>query len=276
MLLYAGKPLWYLLLVLLTLALLITIFYGLNNHNYVMLGLEGMGSKIGGNNMPLISVNVPSTLNISENVGKLGNQQGSPDNLSNVGSSTGSNFNQYISVKCNNKLTPQNQAFNYWVAGFFEGEGTFNVSFKLNPELRTGIDIGLMVGVSQHIEGKIVLERIKALFGGIGSAIYPKAKGSDVMVYSITNLKDLLTVVIPFLEQYNKYSARKPALNMLVEVCRTMARKEHLSISGMTKIINLVFDTPLKKSNRQFSKQELLYVLGDQAKVTALITQRRR
>jgi hypothetical protein len=63
---------------------------------------------------------------------------------------------------------------------------------------------------------------------------------------------------------------------MLSQVCAMMIAKKHLTLDGMTRIINLVFDTPIKKANRQFSKSELLYVLGDQAKVADLIARRRK
>ena len=101
-----------------------------------------------------------------------------------------------------------------------------------------------MIGVSQHASGKVVLERIKALFGGIGSAVFNKDQHSDVLEYRITKPSDLLTTVIPFLQhsslrelfnrrrrrrfKYNKYSALKPRTRFysppMAGVVRTLYR----------------------------------------------------
>lgn len=52
--------------------------------------------------------------------------------------------------------------------------------------------------------------------------------------------------------------------------------KEHLTDNGLKKIIDLVFDNPTKKANRQHSKTTLLNVLGDKSKVRALMDSRRK
>lgn len=167
------------------------------------------------------------------------------------------------------------EAVKHWIAGFIEGEGSFCVVFKLKADLRMGIQVAPEMSVTQHASGKAVLELVKKTLGGIGSEIKIKEQDTNVMVYRVTNLKELLEVVIPFLHQYMIVSARRKEIETLTKVCTMMQNKDHLTVSGMTTIINLVFDTPLKKSNRQLSKADLLYVLGNKQRVVDMILRRR-
>jgi hypothetical protein len=82
----------------------------------------------------------------------LGNQQGSPDNLRYTSSFMISRA--FCSVS-----TPDyanTYSLYYWIAGFIEGEGSFNVSFKLKADLRMGIQISPELSVTQHVDGKAV------------------------------------------------------------------------------------------------------------------------
>jgi LAGLIDADG endonuclease len=227
-----------------------------------------------------------NTFSISDNAVGLGNQQGSSNNLvdncvsdSNNLVMPTSNQNKSPLAKVSSNNAECNDSLGYWIAGFFEGEGSFNVAFKLKSDLRMGIQVSPEISVTQHASGKQVLELIKKTFGGIGSGILLKDrsnKGNNVLVYKVTSLKELLNTVIPFLQKYNIYSARTAEFNMLVAVCGMLQKKEHLTVAGMIKIINLVYDTPLKKSNRQFKKHDLLNVLGDQSKVADMVLARRQ
>lgn len=47
--------------------------------------------------------------------------------------------------------TPDSYYLYYWIAGFIEGEGSFNVSFKLKADLRMGIQVSPELSVTQHV-----------------------------------------------------------------------------------------------------------------------------
>lgn len=157
-----------------------------------------------------------------------------------------------------------------------KGEGSFCVVFKLKASLGMGIQVAPEISVTQHTSGKYILDLIKQTLNGVGSEVKLKEKSSNVYVYRVTNLDQLMNVAIPFLQKYMVVSARRREFELVTNVCNMISNKEHLTIAGMTKIINVVFDTPLKKTNRQLSKSELLYVLGDQVKVAELIESRRQ
>ena len=171
------------------------------------------------------------------------------------------------------------ESLNYWVAGFIEGEGSFNIAFKLNKELRIGMQAAPEFSVSQHVSGKsscpVGKELVKKALNNVGNSIKPKSGTEHLLVYTVTNLKQLNDVVIPFLQKYNTYSARKAEMATLAFVCQQMKDKQHLNVEGMTRIIERVFITPLKKGNRQLSKEDLLSVLGNQTKAAELSALRR-
>nr|QJS52065.1 putative LAGLIDADG homing endonuclease [Stigeoclonium helveticum] len=98
-----------------------------------------------------------------------------------------------------------------WVAGFIEGEGSTNISFKKQKNMKIGLRPCPSFSVTQHYTGVKSLEIVQTTLGGIGR-IYPKPGKTQVMVYEVTKLSHLQTVIIPFLEKYNYLSARKTEL----------------------------------------------------------------
>ena len=55
-----------------------------------------------------------------------------------------------------------------------------------------------------------------------------------------------------------------------------MKQRQHLNEQGLRNIVDIVFNTPLKKGgNRQISKEDLITVLGNNMKVLELIGTRR-
>lgn len=76
------------------------------------------------------------------------------------------------------------------------------------------------------------LEVIKETFGNI-CRIYKKPGVSGVMVYEVMKLKDLHKTVIPFLEKYNYFSARKEELIVFKNVVNKILLKKHLDTKGL-------------------------------------------
>ena len=75
-----------------------------------------------------------------------------------------------------------------WMAGFIEGEGTFNVSFKMHPDAHLGFYPSPMFSISQHFHGKQILEMCKAMFGGIGGQVQFKPGSKTVMINNVVGM----------------------------------------------------------------------------------------
>ncbi len=90
------------------------------------------------------------------------------------------------------------EAQKYWVAGFIEGEGSTNISFKKQKNMKIGLRPCPSFSVTQHTKRVTSLYLVKSVLKDIGR-IYPKPGRPEIMVFEVTNLKNLNTIVIPFL-----------------------------------------------------------------------------
>lgn len=169
------------------------------------------------------------------------------------------------------------EAEKYWLAGFIEGvfKRSFNVSYKIHPNSRLGFYPCPEFSVSQHVVGIQCLHRCQMAFGGIGR-IFKKPQSSNVWVYAVNNPEDIVNVVMPFITQYSPYTVRNNEMGMLIDICNRMVKGEHLTPEGLRHIVELGHTVINKKSNRQYTKDELLSVIGDRQKAQELSRSRRQ
>lgn len=190
--------------------------------------------------------NSQGTLNLNENYKKNQMREKKKVGKSTFGASKLFPFIQNISEKQK-----------HWVAGFIEGEGSTNISFKKQKNMKIGLRPCASFSVTQHCTRVKSLEIVQTTLGGIGR-IYPKPGKTQVMVYEVTKISHLHTIIIPFLEKYNYLSSRKTELLTFKIVVEQMVSKNHCTIKGLKDIINIVFLNALNSSNRKFTKEELL------------------
>ena len=100
--------------------------------------------------------------------------------------------------------------------------------------------------------------------------------GVNVMEYDVTLLTDICNIVIPFLKEYNVYTARGKEFNAFVKICDLMSKRQHLSETGLRNIVEIAYGVETKKANRQFTKEELLSVIGNPQRARALADKRRK
>lgn len=154
----------------------------------------------------------------------------------------------------------------YWVAGFIEGEGSTNISFKKQKNMKIGLRPCPSFSVTQHSKRVSSLNLVKTLLNDIGR-IYPKPGRPEIMVFEVTNLKHLNNIVIPFLETYNCFSARKSELIIFKQIVEKMCDKMHLNSQGLTEIINLLHNSSINTKNRKHSKDSLFSLLENNKNV---------
>lgn len=162
-------------------------------------------------------------------------------------------FTRYYSTI---KSRVSDEKIKYWVAGFIEGEGSTNISFKIQKNMQRNLRPCPSFSVTQLSTRVSSLELVKETLGGIGR-IYAKPGKPGVLVYEVTILKHLQEVVIPFLDEYNCYSARKNELYLFKTVVENMLLKKHLTREGLEQIIDLVFSLK-ENDNRKHKKEDLL------------------
>lgn len=123
----------------------------------------------------------------------------------------------------------------YWVTGFIDAEGCFSISIVINPDLKTGWRVKATFLIGLHKKDRMILELIKKFYG-VGD-IKPQSK--DSVQYRVTSVKDLMEVIIPHLEKFPLITQKRADFILFKQVVNLMYNKEHLTIEGFQKILNL-------------------------------------
>jgi hypothetical protein len=125
-----------------------------------------------------------------------------------------------------------------WVVGFIDGEGTFGVSVFRNRATSAGWQVRPEFVVTQGERSVSVLHELKAYFGC--GAVYVNRRHDNhrehVFRYCVRRLADLETTIIPFFEANRLRTAKWTDFQRFAEVVRMMARGEHLTPSGISRV----------------------------------------
>jgi len=91
----------------------------------------------------------------------------------------------------------------YYLAGFTDGEGSFNVSFRPRSDYRTPWKVSLCFNISQRDE--VILSKFKRHL----SCGTMRQRHDGVWYYEVNNLVALRENVIPFFDHFGFLSAKK-------------------------------------------------------------------
>src|SRR5436853_7797737 len=72
-------------------------------------------------------------------------------------------------------------------------------------------------------------------FGGSGSII----EGKETIHYNVSNLKDIVDVVIPHFDKYPLMTQKRADFLLFKQVSDLISRKEHLTTEGLHKIVSI-------------------------------------
>lgn len=126
-----------------------------------------------------------------------------------------------------------NDVGNY-LAGFVDGEGSFNVSLRKLDDRTLGWQVVLTFNVAQR--DKTVLALLKRHLG-CGRL---QARKDGVHYYIVSNPTSITERVVPFFKQFGFLSAQKKKnFRIFKEIALMMARDEHLTPAGLSKIVDL-------------------------------------
>src|SRR5436309_10739951 len=91
----------------------------------------------------------------------------------------------------------------YYFAGFVDGEGSFNLSFRRRLDYKLPWKVSLCLNVSQKDRSILALLQHHLQCGTI------RYKSDDVWFFEVNNLKAIRDHVIPFFERFPFLSAKK-------------------------------------------------------------------
>jgi hypothetical protein len=122
----------------------------------------------------------------------------------------------------------------YYLAGFADGEGSFNVSFRKRDDHLIGWQVVLTFNVSQ--KESYVLSQFKKHLGC--GRIQTRRDG--LHMYVVSNMTSIQEKVIPFFKKYNFLSqTKKTNFHIFCQIAKLVNEKEHLNRDGFKKITEL-------------------------------------
>jgi hypothetical protein len=122
----------------------------------------------------------------------------------------------------------------YYLAGFADGEGSFNVSFRPRPDFSIPWKISLCFNVSQ--KDRVILALFKKHLG-CGTL---RSRPDGVWYYEVNNLTAIVENVIPFFNRFGFLSAKKKRdYSKFKQLAQLMLEKQHLRAAGVEKILSI-------------------------------------
>jgi len=134
----------------------------------------------------------------------------------------------------NEWLEKVNPKIGNYIAGFTDGEGSFNVSLKKRKDYKNKWKITASFNVSQ--KDRVILALIKRILG-CGTL---RSRKDGVIYYEVTNINSLQDKVLPFFKKFGFLSAKKKKnFQIFKQIVELMYKGEHLSYDGMERVLKL-------------------------------------
>lgn len=150
------------------------------------------------------------------------------------------------------------EEFKWFLAGLIEGEGSVCISLKQHPTAKFGYYIDPEFFIYQHKSARELLDRAIAYFGT--GCIVEKPGNEDVLVYKISSRRSILEKVIPFYEKYMRYGSKIKHQNfrMFKEATIALENKEHNTLEGVMKLVDLAYSTNHAGKQRKRPKEAVI------------------
>ena len=123
----------------------------------------------------------------------------------------------------------------FYLAGFVEGEGSFNISLRQKADYKVNWQVVMSFNVSQKDPTLLYL-----LQKELGCGIIKVRKIDNLYSYDTTNPRDIIQKVIPYFQKYPMLSASKQKnFSLFCAIAQLMEKGEHRNLIGLRKILEL-------------------------------------
>ena len=149
-----------------------------------------------------------------------------------------------------------------YLAGFTDGEGSFNVSFRKSFRKRKDYKIPWKISLSFNISQKdpVILSLFKK---HLKCGSMRERKNDGVWYYEVTNFNAIQNNVIPFFRRFGFLSAKKKRdFSKFQQIAKLIETKDHLTIEGIQEILKIRKDMN-DGGKRKYSDKEILRILRD-------------
>jgi hypothetical protein len=142
----------------------------------------------------------------------------------------------------------------YYLAGFADGEGSFNVSFRQRKDYRVPWKVSLCFNVSQKDRVILTLFKRHLKCGTL------REREDGIWYYEVNNLNAIYEHVIPFFERFRFLSAKKKRdFAKFKKIARMMKEGRHLTEDGIREILRIRSEmNDGGAGRRKYSDEEIL------------------
>jgi LAGLIDADG endonuclease len=150
-----------------------------------------------------------------------------------------------------------------WVAGFVDGEGSFNVPIRRERDRGLPWRVSLSFNVSQI--GQEAPQLLRSVFGA-GTV---RGRRDGVFYFEVTRPIDLKHRVFPFFDRFELRSPKQEDLAVFRTITELVLSGRHLSVSGIEQVLSL--RGPMNRGGkRRRSDEEIIAALRDRESSEAI------
>jgi len=140
----------------------------------------------------------------------------------------------------------------YYLAGFADGEGSFNVVFRQRKDYKLPWKISLCFNISQR--DKVIL----GLFKRYLQCGTLRQREDGVWYYEVNNFNSIINNVIPFFRKFKFLSAKKKKdFQKFKKISELFAEQRHLTFEGIKEIL-YIRKNMNDGGKRKYSDEEIL------------------
>ena len=140
----------------------------------------------------------------------------------------------------------------YYLAGFADGEGSFNVSFRPRDDYKLPWKVSLCFNISQR--DPVILAQFKRHLR-CGTM---RQRRDGVWYYEVNNLVPILENVIPFFERFDFLSAKKKRdFAKFKQLAKLMREGRHLTREGVVGVLQIRREMN-DGGKRRYSDEEII------------------
>ena len=156
----------------------------------------------------------------------------------------------------------KNTNYLYFLGGFVEGEGSMSVSVTIHKDFKYGVNIQPIFNVTQHKNGLNILNSYKELFNA--GSIVQKSGSPDIYVYTLKGYKQIIKLVLPFLDTYLcPFSCKLEEFSIFKEVVLQSSEGKQKNKETLIELVKLSYQLTGKGKTRKREFSEILEIIED-------------
>ena len=154
--------------------------------------------------------------------------------------------------KTSDRISIIPEKLGYYLTGFTDGEGSFNVSFIKRSDYKHRWKISLSFNITQKDDTIPYLFRDTMRCGTI------RYRKDGICYFEVRRIKDIVQIIIPFFKRFPLLSrGKKNVFNIFCRIAWIVEDKKHLEKEGIREILKLR-DSIKVSRKRKYSKREIL------------------